>query len=414
MKRSLGRKSLVAGMAFALLVAACGSDDGDGDVASNDGDVAANDAGDGEVVFSEPLVIGTLWEVKGESAVGIDDYENAAALAIDHLNEAGGVGGLPVERFRVATPVLDLQKAQSAFLEAVDKDPDVLVGFALAGQIQALSPQIARTGIPLIATTNGQPFIRFGDTDGNEYTWVAKAYDPGVVDTGINYLIDELGVENIAIMATNESNGQAGADSAKEAIANAGLEVFADAAYAPTSTDLTPQVLQMKGADAVVHIGFPNTMPVQLKQFAANDIKVPTMANDSGAIAVANGLIDGEFLDDLYVSSSCNPADPDSSPAMAEYAEKYEERYGAKPTVAGAIVYDAIFLAAQAAEIAGSTDPEAINEAMTQVERRDGVCGIYKADGAHMLNHQVMVSRYSADGTNETVKVVEVEGQEAQ
>lgn len=409
---SIRRKALALIAGLAIIAAACGGSDDSGS-GSDTTNASGGSGGSSDATFDGPLRIATLWEVAGESAVGIDDYENAAQLALEEINDAGGVGGHPVELMRVATPVLDFQKTQAAFLEAVDKDPSVIVGFALPAQVQATSQHITRAQIPVLITTNGQPFLRFDSADSSPYLWGVKTYDPSIVTAGVDYFVEELGLSKIGIMATNETNGAEAVKAATAALAEHGLEPFAVAEYPPTSTDLTAQVLQMQGADGVVHWGFPNTVPVQLTQFLANGIDIPTMSNDSAGIAVASGLVSGEPIAKLYTTGSCNPGDPQNQ-VQADFAKNYKEKYGTDATVSAGIVYDAIYLAVAAAEKAGSLDPEAINDAMPDVTRDEGACGVYKTDPAHMMNHEQMTSKYEVDGTSKVLDITVIPPQEKQ
>jgi branched-chain amino acid transport system substrate-binding protein len=409
---SIRRKALALVAGLAIIAAACGGSDDSG--SSSDTTSASGGSGGGsDATFDGPLKIATLWEVSGESAVGINDYENAAQLALEEINDAGGVGGFPVELNRVATPVLDFQKTQAAFLEAVDSDPAMIVGFALPAQVQATSQQITRSQIPVLAVTNGQPFLRFDSADSSPYLWGVKTYDPSIVTAGVNYMVEELGLTEIGIMATNETNGAEAVKAATAALAEHDLQPYAVAEYPPTATDLTPQVLQMQGADGVVHWGFPNTLPVQLTQFVANGLDIPTMSNDSAGIAVASGLVSGPPIAKLYVSGSCNPGDPQNS-VQSDFADNYKAKYGTNATVSAGIVYDAIYLAVAAAEMAGSTDPEAINEVMPDVTRPEGACGVYQPDPAHMMNHEQMTSKYNVDGTSEVLDITVIPPQEKQ
>lgn len=400
---SIRRVALIGVVALATLAAACSGTSSDSSSTSQPGGGP-----------SGPLRIGSLWEVSGESQVAVNDYENAALLAIEEINAAGGFGGQPVERYRVATSVLDFQKTTASFLQAVDQNPSVLVGFALPAQLQAINQQINRAQVPVIATTNAQPFLRLGAPAGSEYLWVAKSYDPDVITLGVDYFVDQLNLSKVGLMGTNESNGQEGINVAAAALQAQGLQPFATAQYPPTASDLTQQVVAMQGADGVLNWGFPNTVALQLRQFLANGLTIPTLTNDSAAIAVNSKLVEGPAIDKLYVTSNCNPADASYSPALAEFTRKYQARFGTPASTSAGIVYDAIYLALDAAKAAGSADPAAINAAMPQVKRPDGVCGTYEADAAHILNHQAVVSKYSADASSKTLEVKVLPPQQAQ
>ncbi|HEY2565010.1 MAG TPA: ABC transporter substrate-binding protein, partial [Acidimicrobiales bacterium] len=66
-------------------------------VSSGIGEVATASAASSS---KSPVTIGLLWDIKGESSVDINDYQNGAMLAVKQLNKAGGVGGRKVIVFR--------------------------------------------------------------------------------------------------------------------------------------------------------------------------------------------------------------------------------------------------------------------------------------------------------------------------
>lgn len=63
-----------------------------------------------------------------------------------------------------------------------------------------------------------------------------------------------------------------------------------------------------------------------------------------------------------------------NDPAAAEVTKMYKEKYDANPEINAYMVHDAFKLLIAAIEKAGSADPQAITDALTQVEI-DGVTG---------------------------------------
>ncbi|MBC6463295.1 ABC transporter substrate-binding protein, partial [Actinomadura sp. HBU206391] len=233
----------------ALLLTACGGD-GDGTGGGSKG----------------PIKLVGLWEIKGESAAAVNDYNNAAQLALERINAAGGIAGRQVRLERVPADPLNPQKATSQFLQAVDKDPVMLIGFSAASSALSSKSQIDRAGIPLIATTSSTDVLRFGGQGGSEWMWVASPYDGYKNEAAVRYATENLKVSKIGLLGTNESYGQTSIKGVTAELRKRSLEPTAVRSYPPTATDLTQQVLAMKGSDAIISFTYPNPMAVQVKQ----------------------------------------------------------------------------------------------------------------------------------------------------
>lgn len=400
-RRGRGKLAAVgACLAVGLLVtAACGS--------SSKSSSAGGSSSGGGFSVSEPVKLGFLWEIKGESSVAIDDYQRGAELALAAVNKAGGVGGKPVQSFRVPSSPLDPQKNLAEFLNAVQKKPTVMMGVAAPTQAQQLAGQITRSAIPVIMTDTLDGFTRTGTSGGSDYSWFLGPYNPGLVDAGVDYLTKDLHHTKIGLMGTNEAYGNEGVSSAKAALQQSGLHPFAVAQYEPTATDLTQQVLKMKGADAALDWGYPNPVSVQLNQFVQNGINVPTMTSVSIDVAVSGGLVKGNALANTYVSQPCDLLDPGYSPPLAAFVQQYKAKYGDVPSQNAAWAYDAVTLAVAAIKQAKSTNTSDVNKVLGTITF-PGTCGTYHADGGHALSHESVVSKFDAAGASKVVKQVKL------
>lgn len=392
----------------ALVAAACSSSSHNGATSNTQGSTSgATSAGSGAgssagFTLSSPVTLGFLWEVKGESSVAIDDYQNGALMAINQINSAGGVGGKPVQWFREPSNPLDPQANLSDFLQAVGKKPAAMIGLAAPTQEEQLAGQITRAAIPVINTDTGDSFSANGTSGGSPYSWFIGPYNPGLVSAAIGYMTGSLHLSKIGLMGTNESYGNEGVQSAASALKAKGLKPFATGQYSPVATDLTQQVLQMKGADGVFDWGYPNPIAVQLNQFVQNGIDIPTMSSVSVDVAISGGLVKGQALSNLYVAQPCDLNAPGYSPKLATFVSAYKAKYGNVPSQNAAWAYDGVMLAVAAINAAKSDSPSAINKELGSITYA-GTCGTYQADGANVLSHQAVISKYSSAGTDQVV-----------
>lgn len=383
----------------ALLAAACGGDDADADAGrGGEGQAGAG----GELQLDEPVKIAFLWEVSGESDLAVDFYQNSAQMAVEAINEAGGIGGHPIETVRIPAPPLNLQQTQAAYLEALDEDPDVIVGFPSSNQVEAAQSTIDRGGVPFLTVASQN--LRYGEEGVSEYMWGLLPMVDSIVETTVEYMTEEAGYEEIGLMATSETFGAAATRAARRALEERDLEPTVTREYAPDASDLTEAVLSMEGAEAVMNWGFPNPIAVQLRQSQQNGIDVPTFTHSAAQVVVENELATGDAIAQLHAAVPCNPTGTDR-PSLQAFTTAYEERFGVSPSSSGTAGHDAIYIIKAAIEAAGGTDPEALNEALGSISVEDDalICNSeYHADGSHYLAHQVSIIRFAADGSSTT------------
>jgi branched-chain amino acid transport system substrate-binding protein len=387
-------RNLGIGAVAALALAGCGSDGASGDT----------DGGDGAT--EDPVKLAFLWEKAGESDVGTDDFQNGAELALEQLNAEGGIDGREVVSERFAASIMDPQATATEILDAADYEPAVMVGLILSSQAAAAVPQIDRAGVPTVMVAQPDQDLVFGGEFSSELMWTVQPYLPAVVSNMVDFMVEEQGFEQIGLMGTSEGFGQAGVAAATAALEEQGLEPFAERMYAPDLDDFAEIAVAMTGADAVLNWGFPNPLAAQIKQFAQNQLGIPTYDGPSAPIVAANKMAPPEAIEELSASLPCDAGDP-QTPELEEMVAAYTEKFGMAPTYSAVSAYDAVLVAAAAIEEAGSTDPDAINEALAEVEVT-GACGDYRADAGHVMFHQSQVVDFAADGSSKVATTIEL------
>lgn len=405
---------IVPVLVVALLAAACGGDDDSSDAAGGAGGQGGGGGGaGGELQLDEPVRIAFLWEVSGESDLAVDFYQNSAELAVEAINDAGGIGGHPVETVRIPAPPLDLQQSQAAYLEALDEEPDVIVGFPSSGQVEAAQTNIERGGVPFLSVASQN--LRYGEDGVSEHMWALLPSVDAIVETTVEYMTEEAGYRDIGLMSSAETFGTAASATTRRALEDKGLEPVATREYEPDASDLTEAVLAMSDAEAVMNWGFPNPVAVQLKQFQQNGIDVPTFMHSAAQVIVENELATGDAIAQLHAAVPCNPTGTDR-PSLQEFTETYRDRFGVNPSSSGTAAHDAIYIIKAAIEEAGGTDSEAVNEALGSISVEDEalVCNSeYHADGSHYLAHQVSIIKFAADGSSTTDETYTVDDADA-
>jgi branched-chain amino acid transport system substrate-binding protein len=347
-----------------------------------------------------------LAEIVGESAIAVNYYNNGAMIAIDQINKAGGVCGQQIQMVRYPASPLDPQNTNAAYLKALDQNPTAIIGLPGGGtQLAGVLSNVNRGAVPMLVISLGDSNVYYGSKGGSQYAWFMEQDTASVAAAGTNYFIQDLGAKKIGFMGTNESYGNTSLSGFKSAMQAAGLTPVGIQQYSPTATDLTAQVLAMKGADAVADYGYPNPFAVQLKQFQQNGLDIPSINGGSSFIVVQQKLATGAAVAKLYASTACNPTGS-TDPALQSFAQTYQQRFNETPGQEAAVTYDSFFVLKAAIEKANSADPAKVNDALGSVNINQGIIcqPSYHADGAHIMGHTVTISSFSADGSSKVVK----------
>jgi branched-chain amino acid transport system substrate-binding protein len=388
--------TLFAVAALTLAVTACGDDD-DSDSATDSGDNGGDSdsgGGGGELSLDEPITIAGAVEVAGESDAAVDSFDNGFQLAINQINEAGGIGGQEITYDRVPLSISDGSRATSQFLEAVDMEPSVIVGLPSNVQHGYLKTNIDRAQIPVVSISPMGEDSYFGNPQGSEFLWSVPTYSSAISHAGTRFLVEELGAESVGLMGTNEAYGNSSIAGSEAELEDLGLEAADVRQHAPDATDLTTDVLAMSEVDAIADWDYPNPLSVILKQLQQNDLDVPIISGESASLVVDNELATGEAIDNLYSAAPCSPATEDT-PALADFRQAYV----------------AIYIVKAAIEEAGSADPADINAALDGLAVSEGVACApeYQADGAHVFGHTVTIIEFAADGSKTVAATLEAD-----
>jgi hypothetical protein len=94
-------------VAVAMIASACSSSKSgsSSDSSTAATSVASSGASGGSTgKLSESLTLGLMWQIKGESSVAINDFQDASKVALDTIQKQGGVGGQPLKTVLSARP----------------------------------------------------------------------------------------------------------------------------------------------------------------------------------------------------------------------------------------------------------------------------------------------------------------------
>jgi|GEM_PF-860794 len=368
-------------------------------------------SGAGSLKLSSPVKVGGAYEIAGESAVAINNFDYGVRLAVSTINKAGGIGGKPVQYVREPVSTITLGKAPGQFLNLVQQNPTVIVGLVGTAQFPVLQSDINQAKIPVLSLSPANTQALYGGPQSSQYLWFVPPSTSEDAQASVNYYVKSLKIKKVAIMGTNTSYGMtSGKDSTKQ-LATFGLKPVATKYHSTTATDLTSTILAVKsaGAKGILDWDYPNPLAVLLKQAPQNGLTVPTLSSGSASIVVNNKLATGSELKNLYTApGGCAPGASGVAPSLATFTKSYEAAYkGTVPDALAAAAYDSVFVYKAAVQKANSATTAKVNAALSSLKVTSGVvCGTYQADAAHLLGHTVAFAKYTSSGTSKFLQSV--------
>ncbi len=345
-------------MALAMLGAFSGcSNTGDGGSASGGSD-------------SDTIRIGGLAPLTGDAASYGVAVNNAIQMAVEDINANGGIDGKQIE-YIYYDEKGDTTEATNAYNKLVQDDKVVaIIGDVTTKPTLAVAQTSQQDNIPIITATATAAEVTL--TGPNIFR--ACFTDPFQGELMASYASEKLGATKVAVlsdMADDYSSGIAEAFVAKAE--ELGMQVVADEKYQDGDVDFKSQLTNIKGQNPDVLF-----LPVyyeDLRLISAQAKEVGVTAQLCGADGWDSVLTDNFDSSVLNGGVFCSQYSTESTDERVQnFISTYKEKYEMDPNMFAVLAYDATNMMAQAISDAGSTDSQAIIDAMAALEY-DGLTG---------------------------------------
>lgn len=325
---------------------------------------------------AEPWRIGALYPLTGNLALLGNENLNGAQIAVEMINEDGGIDGHMIELVTGDASTPDKAQSEAERLSSLE-GLDVITGTYSSGLSYAASQVVERRG--------GLYWETGGISDGltqrgfqNYFRIVFTASSNGELAATVasDIVAAELGKEpaDLTVLIVHEDSdyGTSVATAAEEKAKELGFNVADRLPYKATTTDLSSLVLRMRasGANIVIASSYANDALLIQRQMQQLGVNVDAFIGTGGIYGLpsfAEGLgtaVNGIF--DTEGSASINTAalSEEAAALLAEFKERFEAAHGTPPSYVGTQGFVGTFvLLDQVMRTAGSTDPAALREA---------------------------------------------------
>jgi branched-chain amino acid transport system substrate-binding protein len=339
----------------------------------------------GSAAAAEPIKIGLVTALSGQSALAGEAISRGMQVAIDEINAAGGVlGGRKFELVRrddEANPAKGVVAARELiFREKVA----VIFGGLDTPVSMAIVPLINQEKMPFVGPWAAGTAITKNGANPN-FAFRVSAVDE-IVDIGmLNYAQKNFKTAKPGLMLINNPWGQSnekGLTAAMQAknVTPAGIEKFE-----ANDLDMVPQLTRLKaaGADTIFLVGNVGPSAQVVKSLDRMGWKVPIVSHWGPAGGRFTELAgpSGKEVHFVQTYSFFGKQGPVGEKVIKAMMAKYPNVKGPAditPAVGVANAYDAMHLTALAIQAAGSTDGDAIRQGFYKVDTFEGLIKTYK------------------------------------
>lgn len=207
------------------------------------------------------LTVGTLLPQSGDlSFLGPPEFAGVD-LAVQEINEAGGVNGNPVKQVKADSGDGTPNIAPSETGKLIRGGADVIIGAASSSVSLSVIDQITQAGVAMISPANTSTAF---DTYADQGLYFRTAPSDVLQGSVMANLIQQDGYDNVAILARQDSYGEALAENVRKFFEEGGGEVVSYKLYDPNAANFTAEVnaLKAEDPDAIVLISFDETKKI--------------------------------------------------------------------------------------------------------------------------------------------------------
>jgi len=319
-----------------------------------------------EGASEQTVRIGAIYNLVGSQSPLDLPSARGARLAVDEINGLGGIDGKEIELI-ICDGKSDTANVGECAKALIAKNVSAIIGLSDTDMVLAAGPITSAAGIPFV--TSGATSPRLAEE--NEGLFLACFGDNVQARAGAEYAFNEMGIKTCSLLVDGEMEyARLLAYYFKERYADLGGEIIIEAFI----NDSDPAILSQEVYDA----------HSEMIYLAAGPKEAKTVIEALRKADIDSPIFGGDSLDSLDLRQegmgriifSTHALLDENSSRTGEFVRAYKSEYGYPPENAfSALGYDAVKLLAEAIDRAGSSDPEAIVQALGNTSGFSGVTG---------------------------------------
>lgn len=325
------------------------------------------------IAQAPPIKIGTFTPLSGHAAYYGEHIVIGAKLAIDEVNEKGGILGRKVEFIAEDDKNIPAE-AVSAAEKLISKDQVVVLSASMGSSpVLAVMPKVNDAQIPMFVHTATSVLItQRSGIGGNPWTFKCNPNDPMMLTALAKFIVEKRGVKSISFIGEDTDFGRGIIKGLKDWMAPNGVKILSEDYVKGGETEFTPILTKIKGLKPdVLGLGIVGPTQIQslVKQMLELGMKIPlTGRYDISAKQIADHIASGA----MEGSTCVEPYSPLYEGGQnSQFVQRVKAKLGRDTGIYWWGVYwsyEATRVMLEAIKRAGSSDRTAIREAAKKIE----------------------------------------------
>lgn len=336
----------------------------------------------------ETVTFGVLQPFTGEVSWVGESSETAVQIAVDEINEAGGINGTQVEIVAEDTEV-NQQTATSAIRKLINSDNASVILGPTSFTLPAVMNIAQDNQVPIISPTAGTSEL---DDVGGEYIFRTASSD-SLGGRAMARIAELNEFDEIAVMYVDDQGGRSFGQTVIEGFEALGGTVTSEVPLTPGKSSYRSELTKAFEDDPefVSLTAGTETGAIILNQWDEQGL--------GGVWGLSDDMQTGGFAEEMggILEGSYAIGPLSGGERYEAFAGKYESRADESPRPFTAEGYDAAMIAALAGEAAGSTDPSALASQIIDVSREGEAVESYQ-EGLDGIGNDANINYEGASG----------------
>lgn len=332
------------------------------------------------------ILVGMYGSLTGDGASFGQSSREGTELAVDEVNNAGGLLGGRKIKLLVEDDQSKPEEASNAVTKLVTQDKVVAVlGEVASRRSLAAAPICQKYMIPMISPSSTNERV----TEVGDYIFRVCFIDPFQGEVLAKFAYHDLNVRKVAILKDIQQDYSVGlTDSIMKHFTALGGQVLDPVSYSSGDSDFKAILTQVRSQkpDAVFATGYYPEAAIIVRQARELGMKMPLLGGDGW---VGDALKNGrEALNNTYISNHYSGDNPD--PVVQKFVGAYRARFNREPDAIAALAYDAVKVLADAVTRANSTEGPKLRGALAQADV-PGVTGRLKINAKRDVDKPAVI-----------------------
>lgn len=324
----------------------------------------------------DTILIGKSCALTGPVSIYGKTASDGMKFAMEEINANGGILGKQIEWIEYDDKG-EITDSATNYNMLMEDGVDVIFGGSVSKPTLALAEAAANDEILFITAIGTQANI----TENKDNVFRTAFTDPFQGEVLASFSKNNLDANTAAILRNQSSDYSMGvSDVFIENATDLGIEIVADESYGDNDTDFNAQLTNIKGKnpDIILIADYYEKIALMAPQIRQAGIDASLIGGDGWDTVLS--VMDASSHDTLegsYFANQFTLEDPDER--VQTFIKNYKEEYGEDPSTFAAEGYDTVYLYKQAVEKAGTTEWQAVIEALKEIEF-EGITGSFTYD----------------------------------